>query len=105
MRERFALLEPQMRHRSERAQRFGEIFSARSAIAHGGGSSVAAESGFARSVAADVVWTTYRMLSFDRRFVPTTEKDIEEAFEQLRWGTAVWSGGPTDDFAETAYIR
>lgn len=91
MRERFALLEPNAVDRAARAERYMEIFSERSAVAHGGATASAEEPGFVRAVAADVVWATYRMLAFEERFSPTSDKAIDAGFEQLRWGTAAWS--------------
>jgi hypothetical protein len=67
-----------------------EIFSARSAIAHGGASSAVESADFVRGVARDVVWATYRLLAFEDRFSPHNDEDVDDGFERLRWGTASW---------------
>lgn len=91
MRERFALLEPDVAKRAKRARRHAEIYSARSAVAHGSKSEALKEPGFVRQVASDVVWATYRMLALDELFSPTSDRRVDDCFEQLRWGTKVWS--------------
>lgn len=90
MRERFALLELDPARRGERARRYSEVFGVRSAIAHGSTSSALEDSGFVRGVSRDVVWTAHRMLAFDEVFTPASDKEVEEVFENLRWGTARW---------------
>jgi hypothetical protein len=91
MRERFALLEPDVAKRAKRARRHAEIYSARSAVAHGSRSEALQEPGFVRQVAGDVVWATYRMLALDELFSPTSDRHVDDCFEQLRWGTTLWS--------------
>jgi len=90
MRERFALLEEDSARRQERARRYSDIFSVRSAIAHGSTSSALEDSGFVRGVSRDVVWAALRMLSLDEAFSPGSDTEIDELFESLRWGTATW---------------
>ncbi len=91
MRERFALLEPDVAKRAKRARRHAEIYSARSAVAHGSKSEALKEPGFVRQVASDVVWATYRMLALDELCSPTSDRHVDDCFEQLRWGTKLWS--------------
>jgi hypothetical protein len=97
MKERFAFLEPDPEQRSERARRYSEVFGVRSAIAHGSTSSALDESGFVRGISQDVVWTARRMLALDKLFAPTSDKQLDEVFEGLRWGTAQWKTVSLDD--------
>ncbi len=91
MRERFALLEPNVADRAGRSRRYAEIFAARSAVAHGGSSTNIREYGFLRGVAAEVVWTAHRLLALDALFAPLNEQQLDESFEELRWGTRTWT--------------
>lgn len=91
MRERFALLEPNAACRAARSRRYAEIFAARSAVAHGGSANKIREHGFVRDVAAEVVWTAHRLLALDALCAPVTEQQLDENFEELRWGTRTWT--------------
>ena len=90
MRERYALLEAEPAKREERARRHSEIYSVRSAVAHGGASSKLDEPEFVRRVSRDVAWTANRMIAFDELFAPASEQQLDDVFECLRWGTARW---------------
>jgi hypothetical protein len=91
MRERLGLLDPNLTARAARSRRYSEIFAARSAVAHGGSSERLVDATFIREMAADVVWTAYRMLALDALADPQSEQDVNDSFEQLRWGTLTWS--------------
>jgi hypothetical protein len=90
MKERFAFLEPDPASRAQRAKRYDEIFSVRSAVAHGGVSSRLEEKNFINLMAADVSWAARRLLALRRDFSPSKEKDLDEVFDGFRWGTLAW---------------
>jgi hypothetical protein len=90
MRERLALLDPDPTARATRARRHSEIFAARSAVAHGGSSERLADATSVREIAADVVWTAHRLLAFEALACPQSEQEVNDSFEQLRWGTLGW---------------
>jgi hypothetical protein len=89
--ERFALLEPDSQLRSQRAKRYQDIFSVRSAIAHGSISSRAESRQFLSDMASDVRWAARRILALRDRFSPTSQDDIRQVFDELRWGTLGWN--------------
>jgi hypothetical protein len=90
MRDRYALLDPSPSSRQERARRYDEIFGVRSAIAHGGTSSRIGESGFVRRVQDDVTWTAWRLLDIEETFGEGLASDLDQLFDQLRWGIVAW---------------
>lgn len=90
MAERFALLEPVASNRRNRADRYNEIFGVRSSVAHGSRSSKLDDPDFVREMAADVKWAAGRVIDLEQRFGPSTERDFETLFEELRWGVRTW---------------
>lgn len=90
MKERYALLDPNPEGRAVRAARYDEIFSVRSAVAHGGTSSRLHETGFVRSVEEDVTWVANRLLAAQETFDISGDKDLDTLFDDLRWGTRSW---------------
>jgi hypothetical protein len=85
--DRFALLEPDPVRRAERAKRFGDLYSARSAIAHGGRSSALDEKHYSRAMARDVRWAASRVLTLVQAFDIRSEEGYRALFEDLKWGT------------------
>jgi hypothetical protein len=90
MRERFALLDSNPGTRAERASRYDEIFSVRSAVAHGGTSKRLQESGFVKGIQAEVTWAAWRLLAAEAEFGAELAVDLDELFERLRWGVLHW---------------
>jgi len=88
--ERFALLEPNPARRPDMAKRFNDLYSARSAIAHGSIRSDI-DLSYASNMARDVRWATQRILELYDRFSPVSQDDFRDVFEGLRWGTLSWS--------------
>ena len=88
--ERFALLEELPRQRTLKARRFRELYGIRSAVAHGA-RSTSLNSATLTGMADEVFWAAGRLDELDRRFTPKTERQLEEVFEGLRWGTHGWS--------------
>lgn len=87
--ERFALLEPHPASRAGRAERFKDLYSARSAIAHGSIRSDI-DLSYVSNMARDVRWATQRILALYDRFSPVSQNDFRDVFEGLRWGTLSW---------------
>ena len=85
--DRFALLEPEPKLRAARAKRFGELYAARSAVAHGGRPREIDEGGFARAMAADVRWAALQILGLVRTFDVRSEDAYRLLYEDLKWGT------------------
>jgi hypothetical protein len=90
MAQRFAHLEADRGKRRERLRRYAEIFAVRSAVAHGGDPSRAADGTFMRGVAADVRWAAKRLYSLHVMFSGATEADIDDAFDRLALGELTW---------------
>ncbi|MGW2520016.1 hypothetical protein ACWC09_23960 [Streptomyces sp. NPDC001617] len=90
MKERYALLEPDPRARSERAKEYEEIYSARSVVAHGGEVRKLSEGNFLREMQDSVTWTAWRLLDAHATFSISAEKEFESLFEEIRWGTREW---------------
>jgi hypothetical protein len=91
MKERYAFLEEEPGKRSDKAREWDEIYSARSAIAHGGESQKVKEPGFARRAQGIVTWTAWRLLEAERHFLlEDKNKSLDSLFEEMRWGTCDW---------------
>ena len=97
MRDRYAMLEPSAPSRQKRAQRYDEIYGVRSAIAHGGTSSRISEGDYVRKVQQDVTWTAWRLLDVEDVFGQRLASDLDQLFDQLRWGMVSWPA-TGDDF-------
>jgi hypothetical protein len=90
MAQRFAFLEPDPAARSDRSRRYLEIFGVRSSVAHGGRSSRLEEPGYIRGVSDDVRWAALRLVQFDQAFQPSGNKEFEDVFDRLRFGSLGW---------------
>ena len=88
--ERFGLLEPNPVSRAERAKEFRELYSARSAVAHGSLSSTKIDTVFREKLVRQVCWVARRMILLDREFHPLNDTDFRSIFEDLRWGSLQW---------------
>jgi hypothetical protein len=88
MTERFALLDPVPGRRSERAERYLEIYGVRSSVAHGGQSSRLDDYKAIRAIENDVSWAMRGLLALHSAFAPSTQTEFDEVFEGLHWGTA-----------------
>ncbi|MCW2904515.1 MAG: hypothetical protein JWO67_6780 [Streptosporangiaceae bacterium] len=102
--QRFAYLEPDPTLRRARVDRWNEMYSLRSTIAHGGEAGRALEAFSVRDMAAEVVWTAKRLRAFDAQFHVRSEADFEAVGERLRLGEVSWrqvvqQGGQVDDGA------
>jgi hypothetical protein len=90
MAQRFALLDAVPSGRRDRVSRYNEVFSVRSAVAHGGQPSRVTQDGFVRSMADDVRWAANRLLEFGKFFPSSSESELDSSFEALSLGTEVW---------------
>ncbi|WP_405909036.1 HEPN domain-containing protein [Streptomyces sp. NBC_00828] len=90
MKERYALLEPEPRARSERAKEYEEIYSVRSTVAHGGEVRKLSEGSFLRDMQDSVTWAAWRLLEIHATFSVSSEKEFESLFDEIRWGTREW---------------
>lgn len=88
--QRFAYLEPDPALRRARVDRWNEMYSLRSTIAHGGEAGKALEAFSVRDMAAEVVWTAQRLRAFDAEFHVRSEADFEAVGERLRLGEVSW---------------
>lgn len=82
--ERFALLEPRLDQRRERAKQFSKLYELRSAVAHGSSKSTTAVE--VRSMAADLRWASVRYMDLIELNSVRTEDDHREMFDRLKWG-------------------
>ncbi|MER6567139.1 hypothetical protein ABT288_13295 [Streptomyces sp. NPDC001093] len=90
MKERYAFLEAAPHERPLRAREYDAVYSARSAIAHGGESPRVREGDFVREMQNSVTWAAWRLLAAEDEFDLRDNKDLESLFEDLRWGTRSW---------------
>jgi hypothetical protein len=88
--ERFALLEASPTNRPSKANRFNDLYKARSAIAHGSIRSDI-DLDYVSNMAADVRWAAQRLLALSDHFSPVSQDDFRDVFEGLRWGTRSWN--------------
>ena len=85
--ERFALLEPDRKKRPDAYRYFTkELYAARSSVAHGGASSTLSDAGFVRDVASRLRTLFARLDSHVVAAALTSEKDLTELFDRLKWG-------------------
>ncbi|MFH9039477.1 hypothetical protein ACH4FA_08975 [Streptomyces sp. NPDC017966] len=90
MKERFALLDDAPQKRSLRAKQYDELYRVRSTVAHGGLSSKVQEKGFVKNFQREVTWTAWRLIAMQADFSVSSDADLDETFESLRWGTSDW---------------
>jgi hypothetical protein len=90
MAQRFAYLESDPSQRSTRVARYNDLYSVRSAVAHGGEPSRLGEGNFVREMADEVRWAAQRFVAFADQFSVASEADVDAAFESLTLGAATW---------------
>jgi hypothetical protein len=90
MADRFALLAEDPRDRRERAKTYLDYYSVRSSVAHGGRSSKLDQDDFIESYLEFVRWAAWRLLAVQDTFAPSSEKEIDALFDDLRWGIRTW---------------
>jgi hypothetical protein len=90
MKERYAFLEADRDARPARAREYEEIYSVRSAVAHGGESQKIHEGDFVREMQGAVTWAAWRLLEAEETFCLSDNKGLESLFEEMRWGTRDW---------------
>lgn len=90
MADRFALLSDDSGERRELGKAYLEFYGVRSSIAHGGRSSRLDRSAFINDYQASVHWAAWRFLALRDTFTPSSEKDVDSLFDDLRWGVQNW---------------
>jgi len=93
MADRFALLAEDPRQRRKLVRSYLDFYSMRSSVAHGGRSSKLDRDDFVERYRDAVHWAAWRSLALRDKFTPTTEKDVDSLFDDLRWGARSWSSG------------
>jgi len=93
MADRFALLATDPHERRERARNYLDLYAVRSSVAHGGRSRRLDQGDFLERYQTAVRWAAWRTIALRDAFAPPTEKDIDELFDELRWGSRVWNEG------------
>jgi len=90
MADRFALLAEDPSDRRERAKTYLDFYSVRSSVAHGGRSSKLDQGDFMETYLEFVRWAAWRLLAVQDTFAPSSEKEIDILFDDLRWGIRTW---------------
>ncbi len=90
MADRFALLEPEPGQRRERVKAYLDLYGVRSSVAHGGRSSRLDQEDFIPQYQAAVRWAALQAVEMRDKFTPSSEKQVDELFDDLRWGARSW---------------
>ncbi len=90
MADRFALLEPEASERRERVKAYLDFYGVRSSVAHGGRSSRLDQKDFVSQYQAAVRWAALQTVAMRDKFTPSSEKQVDELFDDLRWGARSW---------------
>jgi hypothetical protein len=91
MAHRFAMLEADVTVRRARIEEHQKLYSARSSVAHGAVSSSLSDPEAITSMFDTVRWTAHRILALRARFEPTSEKEVDRLFDDLRLGIKRWT--------------
>jgi hypothetical protein len=90
MADRFALLAENPEQRRSLAHSYLNFYGARSSVAHGGRSKKIDDNNFMEQYRSSVHWAAWRSLALRETFSPSTEDDVDELFDDLRWGAKKW---------------
>lgn len=90
MADRFAFLSEHPDQRRERVKTYLELYGVRSSVAHGGQSSKLSNNAFLGDYQAAVHWAAWRLLALRESFAPKSPKEVDELFNDLRWGAVRW---------------
>lgn len=91
MADRFALLDVDYPlARKGRVKDYLEYYGVRSSVAHGGRSGRLQEDDFLKRFFAAVRWCALRLIELRDEFPPMSDQDIDDLFNDLRWGVQVW---------------
>lgn len=89
---RFAFLERDLTLRSDRFDRYEQVYKVRSAIAHGGDATRSLEKiGGARSILRDARWVARQLLALRDLSTPMDDDAFRALWAALQWGTLSWS--------------
>jgi hypothetical protein len=91
MADRFALLAEDPKQRRKKVTAYLDFYAARSSVAHGGRSSKLEREDFLQEYRASVHWAAWRLLALRDTFVPSSEKEVDALFDDLRWGVRAWA--------------
>lgn len=90
MADRYALLHPDVSVRKERRRVYQRAFSVRSAVAHGGTSSTLEDGDFIGEYLMTVHDAARRTLALRDTFAPTSGKELDDLYDDLRLGVTTW---------------
>jgi hypothetical protein len=90
MADRFALLNADPMRRGELVTNYLEFFGVRSSVVHRGRSSKLDEGEFLKQYQAAVHSAAWLALALRDAFQPSSEKQVDSLFDELRWGARVW---------------
>jgi len=90
MADRFALLTDDPRQRRELVSTYLDFYKVRSSVAHGGRSSRLDQGSFLDEYRASVRWAAWRLLALRDTFTPSSENEVDNLFDELRWGMRAW---------------
>ncbi len=95
MADRFALLADNPNERRDRVSAYLDFYGARSSVAHGGQSRRIADEDFMKAYFEAVRWCAWRTIDLGEQFNPSSEKDIDAIYDDLRWSVKSWNKGTT----------
>jgi Apea-like HEPN len=90
MADRFALLTENPQQRRRLAHSYLDFYGARSSVAHGGRSKKIDDNDFMEQYRKSIHWAAWRSLALRETFAPSTEENVDELFDDLRWGAKSW---------------
>lgn len=97
MADRFALLESDAAERRTRVQKYLELYSVRSSVAHGGQSSKLENPALLHAYFDAVRWAAHRLLILREKFALSSLKELDDLFDDLRLGAKTW---PPDEIGK-----
>jgi len=90
MADRLALLSDDSSKRRQLVRDYLDAYGVRSSVAHGGRSSKLNDPEFLKKYQELVHWTAWRSLALRDKFKVSTDKGIDDLYDELRWGVQSW---------------
>ena len=91
MADRFALLAEDPKVRRKLVADYLSFYSARSSVAHGAQSSKLDQPDFLTQYRTTVHWAAWRSIALRDTFTPSSEKQVDALYDDLRWGARSWA--------------
>lgn len=90
MADRFAMLANDPMTRRELVTNYLNAYGVRSSVAHGGRSSKLESPDFIDRYLKSVHWAAWRSLALRDKFAVSSENEVDDIYNDLRWGVRSW---------------